>query len=147
MPLFHACLAIVAFNKIHTSTEIKIEGIAGLSLCQALQRTSGLFFCWTNFSSIQRNKRRAGVWPSKSHPPSWWTPMAWHEHNEGKGEEEQHGGTGLVSVLWGGVSVAEIFNPPGSCLCRQIAERKPTPDTRRCGRARLCRKWVWNNSC
>lgn len=70
MPLFYACLAFVALNKLHTSTEAEIEGIVGPFLCHALQQTSGLLFCSPISSPIQGGQRRAGERPSKSHSPS-----------------------------------------------------------------------------
>lgn len=151
MPLFYACLAFVALNNVHTSTEAKIEAIVGPSLCHALLQTSGLLFCCPISNPIQEGQRRAGIWPSKSHSPSCWALAAWHRDNEVVGEEAT-APRNRSGLNWRrGSKWNRAHEPPLGAVCVHKLPPKRKARTARHQRlqqrGQIVEEWVWNNSC
>lgn len=87
MPLCYTYFAIVALNKVHTSTEAEIESIVGPLFVSCLATDIGTPSSVAQFPVLFKGTKESMHQASKSHSQSCWTFTTWHEHNEVEGDE------------------------------------------------------------
>lgn len=136
MPLFYACLAFVALNRLHTfeqrSKPLWPPFVSRLATD-----------IWTLFSVAQfpvlfkRDKREPASDCPKSHSPSCWAPAAltWTQWCGGRRSNCSASG------------VRQSSHPQGSYVCPQLPVNKTRPRHQRLQRGQIVEAWVWNNSC
>lgn len=130
MPLCYTYFAIVALNKVHTSTEAEIESIVGplFVSCHATD-------IWTPSSAAQfpvlfKGTKESRHQASKSHSQSCWTFTTWHEHKEVEGDEATAPRNGSGP------------RPKGAVCVQSSLRERPRPNSRGYSRARL-----WKSGC